>query len=61
MEIWTIYYDKLLMGALDTPASYTIDDVPKRYKAQCTAKANADLEAGVLPQWQYDKMMNKVN
>lgn len=58
---WKLYYDKCLVGALDNPASYTINDVPERYKAQVTAQAKADLKSGAIPQWQYDKMMGLVD
>ena len=49
-----IYYNKLLVGCLD--GSYTYEDVPDRYKLQVKALADADLESGKLPQWQYDMM-----
>lgn len=58
---WKLYYDKMLAGALATPASYTIADVPTRYRKQCETQAKADLKAGTLPQWQYNKMMNIVD
>ena len=49
-----IYYDKLLKGCIN--GSYTYSQVPDRYKDQVKAMADADLENGVLPLWQYDLM-----
>ncbi len=49
-----IYYDRLLRGCLD--GSFTYSMIPDRYKLQVKAMADADLEAGTLPQWQYDLM-----
>ena len=55
---WKLYYDKLLAAALENPVTYTIDNVPERYKKKVETQAKADLKAGKLPQWQYNKMFN---
>ena len=49
-----IYYNKLLMGCLT--GSFTYEMIPDRYKLQVKAKADADLESGALPEWQYNLM-----
>lgn len=54
-----IYYNKLLKGCID--GSYLYSDVPDRYKDQVKQLADADLEAGILPQWQYDLMGFPIN
>ena len=56
-----LYYNRLLLEALKNPVTYTFDDVPQRYQKQVKKLADADLKAGVLPQWQYNKMFNIVD
>ena len=49
-----IYYNKLLAECIT--GTYSYSQVPDRYKVQVKEYADADLKAGILPQWQYDLM-----
>ncbi len=56
--MWKVYYNKLLKEALKNPVEYTFADVPEKYKKAVKKQADADLAAGILPQWQYNKMFD---
>ncbi len=49
-----IWYTRLLTQCFN---GMTIDDVPVRYREQVRAYADADLEAGILPKYQWNLMM----
>ncbi len=49
-------YSKLKRESLKNPVEWTFEDVTEKYKPEVKAMADADLESGKLPQWQYDKM-----